>query len=156
VLDFAEQNLPAGLFLALGEQGTGVEGWRLSHRQAKAAMAVAQRGLGRVVRYADVALLASALRDDVLASSLRDIYLAPLGNERDGGATLRETLRAYFASGRNVSSAAAKLGVTRQTVSIRLRIVEERIDRSLNSCAAETEVALRLRDLGESPPPTRR
>jgi hypothetical protein len=148
IIDRAEQILPRELLLALGEPARGIEGWRLTHRQSRAAMSVAQRGFANRVRYADVALLASALRDDVLASSLRDIYLAPLEGERDGGAALRGTLRAYFEAGRNVSSAAARLGIARQTVSIRLRAFEERIGRSLSSCAAETEVALRLSDLG--------
>jgi hypothetical protein len=84
-LGLAERSLPAELSFALGEPGRGIEGWRLSHRQAKAAMSVLSRGPERRVRYADVALLASALGDDVLASSLREIYLAPLEGERDGG-----------------------------------------------------------------------
>ena len=110
-------------------------------------MSVVRRGRERRVRYADVALLASALGDDVLASSLHELYLAPLEGERDGGAALRRTLRAYFAAGRNVSSAAATLGITRQTVSAHLRAIEERIEDSLDNCAAETETALRLREL---------
>ncbi len=151
LLELADRSLPAEVLLAVGEPGHGVEGWRLTHRQARAAMSVAQRGLERRVRYADVALLASALRDDLLASSLRDIYVTPLSRgERDGGLALRETLRAYHAAGRNVSSAAAALGIARQTVSIRLRTAEERIGRRLESCAAETEVALRLDELGSS------
>ena len=149
----AMQRLTPKAWIALGEPGNGVEGWRLSHRQAKAAALVARRGLERNVRYADVALLSSALRDDVLARSLREIYLVPLEEERDGGETLRGTLATYLEVGRNVSSAAARLGIARQTVSVRLRAAEERIDRSLDSCAAEVEVALqlgRLTELGKS------
>jgi DNA-binding PucR family transcriptional regulator len=130
--------------LALGEAGRGIEGWRLSHRQAKAAIAVARRAPESHFAYGEVALLASALRDEVLASSLRDIYLAPLEGERDGGLVLRETLSAYFAAGRNVSSTAASLGVNRKTVSLRLRSVEMLIGSVLNDCAAELETALRL------------
>lgn len=156
VLRLAKQSLAPEVLLALGEPGQGTEGWRLTHRQAMAAMSVAQRGLERQVRYADVALLASALRDDVLSSSLRDIYLTPLEAERDGGAALRRTLAAYFAAGRNVSSAAAKLGIARQTVSIHLRAIEERIEYPLHSCAAETEIALRLKDLSDPSKPTAR
>ncbi len=145
----AERDLPAEVSLAVGEAGQGIEGWRLTHRQARAAIAVARRAGERRVRYADVALLAAALRDDVLASSLHDIYLGPLEAERDGGEALRDTLHAYLAAGRNVSSAAARLGIARQTVSIRLRAAEEKIGRSLDDCGAEAEVALRLKDLGD-------
>ena len=106
------------------------------------------RGSQSLVRYADVALLASILQDDLLAISLRQLYLAPLSEERDGGSALRQTLRAYFAAERNVSSAAGALSVSRQTVVNRLHVIEERFERSLNSCAAEVEAALRLEDLG--------
>ena len=133
--------------LAIGEPGHGIEGWRLSHRQAKAAMPVAQLGPERRVRYADVALLSSALRDDLLASSLHGIYLAPLEGERDGGAALRRTLAAYFTAGRNASSAAALLGINRNTVSLRLRSIAEKIGRPVDICAAEMETALRLQEL---------
>ncbi len=147
VLRLASSRWPNDAALALGEPGQGIEGWRLSHRQAKAALPVALRGARSLVAYTDVALFAAALSDEVLATSLRDTYLVPLERERDGGATARETLHAYFAAGRNASSAAASLGVSRQTVSIRLRSAEGRIGRPLNRCAAELETALRLREL---------
>jgi PucR C-terminal helix-turn-helix domain/GGDEF-like domain len=150
-LGLAERSLPGEVSLALGEPGQGIEGWRFTHRQAKAAMHVAQRGPRRRVHYADVALLASALRDEVLCASLESIYLAPFAGERDGGSALRDTLRAYFAVGRNISSAAARLGVARQTVSIRLRAAEERIGRPLDACGTEAEIALQLQGLSEPP-----
>ena len=96
------------------------------------------------MRYAEVALLASMLRDDLLVSSLEEIYLAPLARERDGGVVARATLRAYFATERNVSSAAAVLGVSRQAVGRRLKAIEQRLGRPLNECAVEIEAALRL------------
>lgn len=134
---------PAGVSLAIGEPERGLAGWRLTHRQARASMPIALRPLPRIVRYADVALLASALQDEVLASSLQRSYLDPLTYERDGGAILRQTLRAYFAAERNVSAAAAALGLSRQTVNSRLRMVEDRISRSIEACAAEMDTALR-------------
>jgi hypothetical protein len=139
---------PAGATLASGEPGQGLPGWRLSHRQAKAALQVALRSPEPFARYADVALLAAVLGDDLLASSLRKLYLEPLEAERDGGEVARETLRAYFAAQRNVSSAAAALGVNRNTVSSRLRTTEEAIGRPLSSCGPELEAALRLAELG--------
>jgi DNA-binding PucR family transcriptional regulator len=141
--------LPPCSALALGEPGEGPGGWRLSHRQARAALPIAARSPERFVRYADVALAASILQDDLLATSLRQIYFAPLEGERDGGEVARETLRAYFAAGRNVSSAAVALGVNRNTVASRLRAIEARTGQPLTSRAAEFEAALRLDDLGE-------
>jgi hypothetical protein len=135
--------------LALGEPAAGLEGWRLTHRQAQAALRVALRSGQRVTVYADVALLASVLRDDTLAGSLVDIYLAPLGERHNGGAVLRKTLRAYFAAERNASSAASALGVTRHTVENRLRSIEEKLGQTLRTRQAELEVALRLEELAD-------
>jgi hypothetical protein len=146
----ARAEMAAGLSLAIGEPGEGLAGWRLSHRQAQAALAVAQRGTEPVVRYGDVALLASVMQDELLVASLRKLYLEPLEAERDGGEVARETLRAYFAAGRNVSSAAAAVSASRNTVAGRLIAVERKLGRSLNSCAADLEVALCLHELGRS------
>jgi len=138
---------PETFSLAIGEAAQGLAGWRLTHQQARAILPVAQRNPDAPVRYADAALLASMLQDDLLATSLRELYLMPLEDERDGGQAMRETLRAYFAANRNASSAAAALGVNRHTVTSRLRTVEERLGRPLSSCAAEMDAALRLEQL---------
>jgi DNA-binding PucR family transcriptional regulator len=78
---------------------------------------------------------------------LQRLYLDPLAYEKDGGAALRQTLRAYFMAGRHVSSTAAALGVSRQTVAVRLRTIEDRIGRSLDACASEIDTALRMQEL---------
>lgn len=135
---------PEGMALAFGEAAQDLLGWRLSHRQALAALPIAQRRPGAAVRYADVALIASVLQDDLLVTSLRRSYLTPLEAHRDGGLAAKETLRAYFASSGNVSSAAAALGVSRTTVRTRLDAMEERFGRPLDGAAAEIEIALRL------------
>jgi DNA-binding PucR family transcriptional regulator len=142
--------LPAELALSVGEPGSGQEGWRLSHRQAASALPVARQRTGQAVRYADVPLLAAMLSDEVLATSLQRLYLAPLASERDGGETARETLRAYFDSGRNISSAAAALSVHRHTVRARLRAVEETLGTTLETCATELDAALRFEELNFS------
>jgi hypothetical protein len=132
------------LRLAVGETAEGLRGWRLTHQQARAALPIALRGSKAVTRYTEVALLASAIQDDVLTTSLRARYLAPLAEERDEGKAFRETLRAYLVAERNVSSAAAALGVNRRTVANRICSIEERIGQPLHTCAAEIELALRL------------
>lgn len=135
-----------GVFVTVGEPAQGLSGWRFSHLQAKAALPIAERKGRPVLRYADVALVASILGDDLVAGSLRQLYLAPLEGARDGGKVARETLRAYFAAERNISSTAAALGVDRRTVRNRLRSVEDLLGRSLNGSVAELEIALRLDD----------
>jgi hypothetical protein len=132
---------------AIGEPGIGRAGWRITHQQARAAMPIAQRSEARYVRYRDVALLSSVSRDDLLATSLRELYLDPLVEGTDGGGVLIETLRTYFASDRNVSATAAALEVNRRTVTNRLRTIEERLGCSLLAGTAEIEAALRLQEL---------
>jgi hypothetical protein len=148
-------NPPSDLCLTIGEPAEGLGGWRLSHRQAKATLQIALRSPDPVVRYADVALLASMLQDELLVTSLPTIYLKPLEAERDGGEVARETLRAYFTCGRNVSSASAALGVSRRTVTSRMRAIEARLERSFEDGAAEIEAALLLHDLGKHSPQPR-
>jgi hypothetical protein len=139
---------PVGAPLAIGAPARGLSGWRLTHNQARAAFEVAVRR-AEMVHYADVALVASGLEDNLLTTSLRTIFLAPLEHERDGGEVLRETLRAYLASGGNVSATAAAMDVNRNTIATRIRTIEERTGRSVDSSSAEFEVALRLERLGE-------
>lgn len=146
----AAELLPDDAFFALGEPAHGLAGWRISHQQARAALPIALYGPEPFVRYADVALLASIHKDDVLATSLREMYLKPLESERGRGEALRVTLRAYFATGRNASSAAALLGISRSTLSSRLNTIRERLGRPLEVCASELETALQLGDLDDA------
>jgi PucR C-terminal helix-turn-helix domain/GGDEF-like domain len=138
---------PAGVSVTIGGSGSGIDGWRLTHRQAQAAMLVAERRPQQLTRYADVSLLAAVLRDQELASSLVEVHLSPLDGHRDS-AVSRETLRAYFAAGCNAATAAAALRVDRHTVERRLNSIETRLGRPLHTCRAELEVALRIEELG--------
>lgn len=137
---------PTGAFVTVGEPAEGLAGWRFSHLQAKAALAIAERRREPMVRYADVAVLASILRDDLVADSLRRLYLEPLAQSRDNGKVARETLRAYFEAERNISSTAAALGVDRRTVRNRLSAIEGLLGRPLRGSMADLEIALRLDD----------
>ena len=151
---------PAGVSVAVGGSGRGIDGWRLTHRQAQAAMLVARRRSQRLTRYADVSLLAAVLRDPELARSLVEVHLSPLDGQKDS-AVSRDTLRAYFAAGCNAATAAATLRVDRHTVERRLHTIETKLGRLLHTRRAELEMALRLEELsdptrpshdGQSPP----
>jgi PucR C-terminal helix-turn-helix domain len=125
--------IPSGLPIAVGACETGVDGWRATHLQAKAAYRIAGRR-GAAVHYEEVPLEASVVGDPLLRDFLRRRYLEPLKCGRAEGAGLLETLRAYFSLARNGASTSACLGVSRQTVINRLHTVEERIERPLASC----------------------
>jgi hypothetical protein len=148
-----ERYLSAGVLgdvtLAVGEPRRGLEGWRLTHHEAQAARQVMLRRPQPLSRASDVVLLAAVLRDELLARSLHETYLAPLDEHGDSGAVLRETLRAYFAAGFNAATAAAALEVDRHTVQRRLRKVEEALGRLLHVCHAEIEVALSIEELDD-------
>lgn len=134
--------------VAIGHPASGLEGWRLTHRQAAAVFPIALR-LGRpLARYDDLGLVASALRDETLCRSLKALYLEPWAQERDAQ-VLRETLQAYLRGEQNASSAAAVLQVKRHTVRNRLRRLEERLGCPVGQCYVELALALRLDEMAK-------
>jgi PucR C-terminal helix-turn-helix domain len=141
---------PAGVLLATGEPRRGIDGWRLTHQEAQAALLIALRKPPGVTRCSDVLLEAAVLQHKTLATSLVETFLLPLEGLRYREHTARDTLRAYFEARRNVSSAANRLGVARNTFESRLREIEERLDRPLHTCSAQLEVALRLEVLSDA------
>ncbi len=143
--------LPTDTFLAAGEPGRGVDGWRLSHRQAQAAMRVVLHRPSLLTRYADVMLLATALQDEVLARSLTDVYLVPLGKpDSNQGTSARTTLRVYFKAGESAALAARELKISPKTVMRHLHSIEQLLGRALSACRAEVKVALILEELHSS------
>lgn len=133
--------------IGIGEPGLGLDGWRLTHDQARAALAIALRRSREIARYADDRLLAVALENDTLARSLRQRYLMPLRSQSDGGAKLRLTLRTYIDLDCNATSAGQALKVGRRAVKDRIGTAEKLIGSLLHECMAELDVALRLGEL---------
>ena len=144
---FLADHASADFSVAVGEPRQGVDGWRLTHREAQAALEVMLRKPQRLTRGSEAILVAALLRDEVLARSLLETYVSPLEDGTYSGSSIRETLRAYFEAGLNAATAAAALGVDRHTVQRRLRKAEAALGRQLDSCHAELEVALRLDEL---------
>jgi hypothetical protein len=144
-----KRNAPESAVIAIGEAGEGLPGWRGTHQQARACLPVAVKGNDRVVRYSQVGLIAALMQDELLIASLRQRYLHPLADGREGGNLLRETLRAYLTAERNVSSTAAALGISRSTVNNRLRTIEKRLGQPLGACILQLEAALQLEELSE-------
>jgi len=142
-----DARMPADVSVAIGESREGIEGWRVTHREALAGMQVMLRKPQRVIRGSKAILLAAVLRDDGLVEALRQTYIVPLGDDDDSEQVLRKTLRTYFSTGGNAVTSAALLGVNRQTVQRRIRRIEERLGCLLPACQAELEVALRLDQL---------
>ncbi|HEV3071963.1 MAG TPA: helix-turn-helix domain-containing protein [Solirubrobacteraceae bacterium] len=133
-----------GVSLALGEPAQGLTGWRLTHKQAQAALRIAVRRPQNFTWHADVALEAFAMQDETIARSFIDFYLSPLDGRRCSGAVLRAALREYFAAGRNATAASAALNVSRRTLRNYMAILEETLGPLLDTRQAELELALRL------------
>lgn len=133
--------------LAIGELQKGIDGWRLTHREAQAALPVALSKSQTLTRCANVPLEAALLQHELLAGVLVKNYLSPLDSQKDGGVVLRETLRAYFAKECNAAKAGVVLRVDRHTVRRRLRTIEGALGRLIPACRAELEMALRLDEL---------
>jgi hypothetical protein len=134
------------LSLAAGEPRRDLEGWRLTHEEARATLPVALLEPAGFTRYSDVALVADALQNEAACKSLIDRYLEPWNKPRDGE-RLRTTVRAYLDLDCNAASTASALGVNRHTVQRRLKRVEEAIGEPLSARRAELDVALRIERL---------
>jgi hypothetical protein len=139
----ASSKLGSSASFAFGESREGIDGWRLTHQEAQLALTVSLRSSKRVVRCSDVALLAAAARDETIVRFLLDAYLRPV-ERRTNGDALKRTLRSYLTANCNAASAAAALGIDRHTVQRHLGKIEESLGRTLGSCRAELEVALRV------------
>lgn len=134
--------------LALGEVAHGVDGFRLSHRQAWQAYRVGKLRSADVVNYSDVALEALMLKDRQAVQDFVSRELGPLHDEDDPrGELLKSTLRAYFRSGQNAASTAQAIHVHERTVAYRLRSIESRLGVTIGARRDELAVALRLADL---------
>lgn len=134
-------------FVAFGEVGEGVEGFRTSHREAREAYRIGRQLGSRTLRYADVALLSLTSRDVMLAREFVQRELGFLAEDDPRAEELRATVRAYFDAGHNASATANCLSLNDRTVGYRLRTVEERLGRPLLARRDELSVALRLFEL---------
>ena len=144
---FLTENTPPEISVAIGEPREGLKGWRLTHREAEAALRITLKKPQGLTRGRDVILLVGTMRDETLVRSLLDTYLLPLTDPDDPGRTLVKTLRAYFSAAGNAAAAAVSLGVTRHTVHRRIRTIEETLGQPLHTCQAELQVALQIEEL---------
>jgi hypothetical protein len=152
ILRAAQEQIPAPTSVAIGEPRRGLEGWRLSHREAQVAVRVMCRKPARVVRGRDVVLLGAVLSDETLVRSLLDTYLAPI-EELGRSEVVLDALRAFLAAGWNAAAASEELGVDRHTIRQRIKRVEKALGQPLDTCSAELQVALQIADLRTETPP---
>lgn len=133
-----------GLRVAVGQPGRGLDGFRLTHREALLVRVLGNRVPGPVLRHAELATVA-LLRDDpdlwqrYVSTSLGGLA-EPGGRER----TLRETVREYLRSGESVRATGQALHLHRNTVQQRLDQAAKMRGRPLGEARLELAVALEI------------
>ena len=135
----------AGVRLAIGDPGSGVDGFRTTHRQAsppRRRPRADESTRAAVTTYAEAGLV-SLLRTDVadLAAWVQGV-LGGLATDDDAHERLRETARALLAHQGSHTAAAAELSVHRNTVLYRVRRAEEARGRPFSDGRLDVEVAL--------------
>jgi hypothetical protein len=134
------------IHFAFGDPARGITGFRLTHRQAVAAQAVALAAgtlPSREVTFGEVAPVAMMLGS---ADLLRDWVLATLRGlaaDDEHDARLRETLLVFLQSGGSYKTTAERLTLHKNTVQYRIRKAEESLGRPISEHRHDVELALR-------------
>lgn len=137
-------SLEEGAFVAFGQPGSGIAGFRASHQQAWRAYRVGRWSEQQITWYSEVALEALFLQDLQAARDFVAQQLGALAHTQNRADVLLDTLRAYFDAGCNAVRTASLLAVHERTVSYRLRSVESRLNVNVVERREELVVALRL------------
>ncbi len=133
--------------MAVGEPGGGIAGFRMSHEQAMQARRVAtlmRRRAGSVTRYGRVALQAMASADMDQARAFVRRELAELAARDDTSMRLAATLQIYLDEHASRTRTARRLGVHENTISYRIRQVEDILGRGLSDDTLGLRVALAI------------
>ena len=141
------------IHFAFGDAAKGTTGFRLTHRQAVAAQAVALApgSAPRVVAFGEIAPVAMMLGSADLLRAWVLSTLAGLAADDEHHARLRETLLVFLQSGGSYKTTAERLMVHKNTVQYRIRKAEENLGRPMGENRNDVELALRAsRWLGSS------
>lgn len=136
-----------GVLVAIGSLAAGAEGFRQTHEDAQEALRVAELAATDAIRegifsFDSLQLAALLTAEPRRAARFALDTLGPLG--RPGESSLRETLSAYLACHGSPATAAAKLGVAKNTVSYRIKRAEELLGRNIRDHQQELSIALYL------------
>lgn len=134
--------------VAMGFPAQGIEGFRSSHTEARAAqrLSLLARHRQPVVAYRDVEMLALALENDALLRRMVEREAGPLyldASAEKSLAPVRSTVLTFLTNRMNVEATADQLFVHKNTVRYRLSRAEELLGRPLALRPAQLELALR-------------
>lgn len=129
---------------ALGTAVPGVDGFVLSHQEARETQRILFAGStpGHLGHYAEVELLVLLSARPDQARRFAERVLGPLAAADDNAARLRQTLSSYLTHG-SVDGAARELVVHKNTVRYRMNQAEELLGRPVTSGTTELAAALR-------------
>ena len=133
------------IHFAFGDTARGATGFRLTHRQAIAAQAVALAAgtPPRAVTFSEVAPVAMMLGSPDLLRAWVLSTLAALAGDDEHHARLRETLLVFLQTGGSYKTTAERLMLHKNTVQYRIRKAEESLGRPVGQNRHDVELALR-------------
>jgi PucR C-terminal helix-turn-helix domain/GGDEF-like domain len=140
------------IYVALGQLGEGIKGFRRSHEEALLARRVhrlrSEQARSTCVRFSDVALEAMLTHSRDEARRFVRQQLRSLADEDESAVRLRTTLSIFLEENASFLNAAARLGIHRNTVAYRIRRAEELLGHEIRERQLELQTALRLAHLG--------
>ena len=144
--DFADLDIASGVWVALGQVESGVDGFRLTHRQARQAQSVALAASpadrARVTDSAEIGPIALMCAD---VGAVRAWVLEVLGNLAIDDAShrrLRDTLWEFLSARGSYTAVAEHSAMHRNTVRYRVRRAEEILGHGVDDGRLDLEVAL--------------
>ncbi|WP_329433088.1 helix-turn-helix domain-containing protein [Streptomyces sp. NBC_01280] len=145
----------AGMQAAIGRPGPGIQGFRASHAEARAAENLALKAAhGRaLVRYHEEELLVLVSAQETLMRRMVAREVGQLCGADKNLALLRETVLAYLTT-LNIETTAERLFVHKNTVRYRIARAEELLGHPLSQRSTQVELALRWVSLFGAPSDT--
>jgi len=133
------------MHFVFGDAAKGAAGFRLTHRQALAAQAVALAGSPppRAVAFGEVAPVAMMLGAPDLLRAWVLTTLGGLAADDENHARLRATLLVFLQAGGSYKTTAEQLMLHKNTVQYRIRKAEESLGRPVGDNRHDIELALR-------------
>ncbi|WP_454197705.1 PucR family transcriptional regulator [Nocardia sp. Marseille-Q1738] len=137
---------PEATWVAVGRPAAGLEGFRLTHRQATQAQVVAMSApapqRAPVSYSAQVGPIALMCSDLAATRAWISEILGSLARDDDATAQLRETARVFLDTNGSFQTTAERLVLHRNTVQYRIRKAEAVLGHSLREGRLDVEVAL--------------
>lgn len=143
----AAMPLPPNTHVALGGAGRGLAGFRESHEDAQAVFqlrSVLPQAPEEVTPYSEVDLLSLLLADRERGLRFARTELGALAGPEAATAELRRTLAVYLDEQGSPHAAGARLIVSRNTVSYRVRRAEELLGRPIGERRLQLQAALAI------------